>query len=335
MDYLKMSLEVAKTIGQPLDINHPVPVTLELICNVGTAEPGERVRYFSNLDAEVDEIYTIASDGSLHPYKVSPVLSAEVTFSSYTSLLDYILLDEVINGISGDAGKGNEDLEVFARKKRAITRALDKREVKSVLDGVMSAATEVAIGSGTVDIYDYIVDCVQALEDYGDNYVLLVGSKVKNKMDVYDKENAKGFNYRIGLYEYLKSAGITVKKVFGSLRIGLGAASGGAPTSVTNPAFLDTNKLIMVAKNSTIVDGLPITFIRRKLGANLAGLMGVDVDTAQRAIGVGDAPTVVAGSNVLGFNIWAYESNAIVITNPKAIVKSPDLAAVLAVIPSA
>lgn len=334
MDYLKMSLEVAKTIGQPLDINHPVPVTLELICNTGTAEPGERVRYFSNLDAEVDEIYTIASDGSLHPYKVSPIQSAEVTFSSYTSLMDYILLDEVINGISGDAGKGNEDLEVFGRKKRAITRALDKREVKSVLDGVMSAATEVAIGSGSPDIYDYIVDCVQALEDYGDNYILLVGSKVKNHMDVYDKVNAKGFNYRIGLAEYLKNAGITVKKIFGKLQTGTGAAAGAAPTSVTNAVFLDTNKLIMVAKNSTIVDGLPITFIRRKLGAALAGLMGVEVDTAQRAIGVGDAPTVVAGSNVLGFNIWAYESNAIVLTNPKAIVKSPDLTAVLAVVAS-
>jgi len=327
MDYLKMSLEVAKTIGQPLDINHPIPVALALIANIDTAEPGERVRYFDDIDAGVDEIYTIDSDGILTPHKVSPNLSAEVTFSSYTSQLDYILLDEVINGISTDAGKGNEDLAVFARKKRSITRSLDKRELKSALDGIASVATEVAVASGTVDIYDYIVDCVQALEDYGDNYILLVGSKVKNKMDVYDKENAKGFNYRVGLYDYLKSAGVTVKKIFGKLRTG-------TPASPVDAVLLDPYKLIMIAKNSTLADGLPITFIRRKLGANLAGLMGVDVDSAQRAIGVGDAPTVVEGTNRLGFNIWAYESNAMVLTNKKAIVKSPDLTAVLAVIPS-
>jgi hypothetical protein len=51
--------------------------------------------------------------------------------------------------------------------------------------------------------------------------------------------------------------------------------------------------------------------------------MGADVDSAQRAIMVGQVPVIVEVSgikeNVLGYSVYGYESVVIAVKNPKAI----------------
>ena len=93
--------------------------------------------------------------------------------------------------------------------------------------------------------------------------------------------------------------------------------------------LLDTNKFILVANNSTIAEGKPLWFVRRRINPEIAKLMNADVDKAQRAVFVDPAPTQVTNTERLGFGVYAYESIVMANTNYKAIVKSADLSAIL------
>ena len=82
---------------------------------------------------------------------------------------------------------------------------------------------------------------------------------------------------------------------------------------------MDTKKAVLIAKNSRIAEGKPIKFVRRKIGAEIAKLMGADVDSAQRALMVNPTPVNVSGTNTLAYGVYGYESVIFTITNPYAI----------------
>jgi energy-converting hydrogenase Eha subunit A len=71
-------------------------------------------------------------------------------------------------------------------------------------------------------------------------------------------------------------------------------------------------------------------FIRRKINAEVAKLMGAEVDKAQRALIVNPTPVNVGGVNTLAYGVFGYESLIWAIVNPYAICKSGDLSAYLA-----
>ena len=82
---------------------------------------------------------------------------------------------------------------------------------------------------------------------------------------------------------------------------------------------MDAKKIILLAKNSRIAEGKPIKFVRRRISAEIASLMGADVDKAQRAIVVTNTPTIVSGTNKLAYGVYGYESVIFCITNPLAL----------------
>jgi hypothetical protein len=234
---------------------------------------------------------------------VSAVAPATLTFSGLQSKLEYVLIDEILPAA---------DQNALARKKVAITRAMDKQELKRILDAVLLVASqEVTLDSGE-DLYDGIVKMVHKVEDYADNYVLLCGSTIKEKIDVYDKVNADNFNYRVGLTEMLAKFGITVIKVIGSVNGGKVLANG---------------KCILVGRNSSLAQGKPITFVRRLMSPEIAKLM--NSESAERAISVAQAPTVINadGKNTLGYAVFGYESIIETITNYRALSWSDELGA--------
>ena len=148
----------------------------------------------------------------------------------------------------------------------------------------------------------------------GDGYVLLCSSQVKSKLDTYDKDNVGSFNYRIGIDETLRRLGIEVMKIFGKVELTVGGGE---------QSLISDNYMILVAKNSRITAGKPIKFVRRKISADIAKLMGADVDSAQRAIFTNPTPVNVPGvGNVLAYGVYGYESVVFAITNPKGIVVS-------------
>lgn len=293
----RVDLTIAQVLGAPIDPNLKVPVALAEIAEIETAQPGDLVRIFNNSaeDVQEDVIYSVDANGGLTINKVSPVAPATLTFVGLQSKLDYVLIDEILPAA---------DQNALARKKAGITRAMDKQEVKRICDAILGIPSQEVTQASGEDLYDLIVKMGHLVEDYGDNCVLLVGSAVKEAIDTYDKENADNFHYRVGIKEYLAEAKIKVIKMTGK---------------VNGSAILATAKLILVARDSTLAIGKPITFVRRLMSPEIAKLM--NSESTERAISVAQAPQVInaSGKNTLGYGVFGYESIIETITNYRAL----------------
>ncbi len=319
-DERKINLEIAKLIGEPINPALPVPVALSEIADLGTAEAGEKVWYFASEDSDVDEIYEVnTSTGKIVLIKKDPLSDTQLTFTGLNSRKQYVLLDTVLS---------SPDVDVLARKKGSISRGMDKLELKRILDALIALG---AVGTITPDsgedLYDVIMKAKHALEDYGDNYVLLCGSTVKEAIDNYDKKKAGTFNYNVTLPTKLRELGIKVIKIFGQVKTG--TSTNNENDSGTLSRLLDTNKFIIVARDSTIAKGKPVIFVRRRIPAEIAKMMGAGVDNAQRMLSVSSDTTNVAGTDTLGYSVYGYESVVLAITNARAIKKSADLSSIL------
>ena len=319
-DERKINLEIAKLIGEPINPALPVPVALSEIADLGTAEAGEKVWYFASEDSDVDEIYEVnTSTGKIVLIKKDPLSDTQLTFTGLNSRKQYVLLDTVLS---------SPDVDVLARKKGSISRGMDKLELKRILDALIALG---AVGTITPDsgedLYDVIMKAKHALEDYGDNYVLLCGSTVKEAIDNYDKKKAGTFNYNVTLPTKLRELGIKVIKIFGQVKTG--TSTNNENDSGTLSRLLDTNKFIIVARDSTIAKGKPVIFVRRRIPAEIAKMMGAGVDNAQRMLSVSSDTTNVAGTDTLGYSVYGYESVVMAITNARAIKKSADLSSII------
>ena len=303
-------LEIAKLIGQPINIQLPVPVELGAIADTFTAEVGEKIWRYTAFDNALDTCLSVDANGAITLVKRTPTGDAELTFDGLNSKMEYVLIDDILSE--------TDNVQVLARRKESITRSMDKRELYAILTAILSndagKLPGVSIPEQTVvsanDLYDVIIGMKHQVEDYGDGFVLLVGSTVKEKIDTYDKDNVANFNYNITLATRLRELGIDIMKVFGNVEL----TDGGGET-----AIMDSKKLILVAKNSRIAEGKPIKFVRRKISPDIAKLMGAEVDSAQRAIIVNPTPVNKAGVNTLAYGVYGYESVIFTITNPKAI----------------
>ena len=314
-----MILEIASLIGQPINVQLPVPVELSAIADTFTANPGEKIWKFNALEEYADVILAVdTSNGVITPVKRSPLGIVEMTFSGLNSKLEYVLLDAVL---------ASPDTDVLSRRKESITRGMDKTELKVILDAIVNgtagympgASLPFAYAHSGADLYDVLVGMKHSLEDYGDQYVLLAGSRVKEAIDLYDKANVATFRYNVTLPAKLRELGIEVMKIYGKVSDNTGE---------TTDYLLDPFKCILVAKNSRIAEGKPVKFVRRKITPEIAKLMGAEVNEAQRAIVVNPTPVNVAGSNTLAYGVFGYESVIFAITNTKAIC-SADLTGVI------
>lgn len=303
-------LEIAQLIGQPINAQLPVPVELSAIADTFTAEPGEHVWRYENLDADVDVILDVDSNGLITPKKRTPLNDIELSFKGMNSKLEYVLVEDVLNKV---------DTNALARRKESISRGMDKRELKAILDAILTPSAtyfpankadsnEVTVTSG-MDLYDVIVAMKHKIEDYGDNFVLLAGSQVKEKIDTYDKDKVTTFQYNIALTSRLKEMNIEVMKIFGKVS---------SVTGESETVLLDAKKMVLVARNSRIAEGKPIKFVRRRISPEVAKMMGAEVDQAQRALVVNPTPVQDSG-NRLAFGVYGYESVIFCITNPYAL----------------
>jgi hypothetical protein len=301
---------IAKVIGQPIDSALPTPVIVSEIADVETAEPGEDVYTFTAYDDNVDTIYTAGDSGELVSVKKSPAGATLLNFAGLQTDLAYVTINEILN---------SKDQTALARKKAAITRAMDKQEVVRMIAAIGAIVSQQVVGNGGgLDLYDTILALVHKIEDYGDSYVLLVGSGTKEAIDTYDKDNVTNFQYRIGIKETLANFGIKVIKVVGSVKLDAGAYS----------PILDSKSGILIALNSQLKVGKPCLFVRRKISPEIAQGMGINPDEAFRLISVAQTPTVINNSkNILGYGVFGYENLIEAIVNYKAIAWCSDMIA--------
>ena len=300
MDYNTLVEKACVYLGQPVDPNLKVPVALGEVADVTTVPAGEIVKVFDD-DTATDNIYTVNANGVISVHKLSKAAASELTFAHYNTKLEYILVNELLDA---------EDQGYLMRKKASFTRALDKLEVKRVVT-LCESLTNQAVLQGSGDVFDVIRAMLEKIEDYGDNYILLVGTTTNSLINSYDKDNADNFHYDVGLKKWLVDNKITPIKLVGKLNV-----DGGGE----NP-LIGSDDAILIARNSSIADGKPIKFVRRMIDPAIAEMMGVKPDEAQRAIFISNTPVPVsAGSlNTLAFGAYAYESVILACTNSRAI----------------
>lgn len=308
--YSGLHMEVAQLIGEPINPQLPVPVELREIADTFTANAGEHVWRYQNLDETADVVLDVDVNGLITVVKRTPLNDVELTFKGKNSKLEYVLVEDVLNKVDTDA---------LSRRKESISRGMDKAELKMILDAILTPTNAVfpanEVGGYAVvvesgdDLYDVIMKAKHGVEDYGDNYVLLAGTTVKEKLDTYDKDNVTGFNYNITLQARLQALGISVMKIFGKVSVASNEAE---------VALMDSKKFILVARNSRIAEGKPIKFVRRRINPEIAQAMGASVDNAQRALIVNPVP-VQDNGNRLAFGVYGCEWIIFCITNPKAI----------------
>jgi hypothetical protein len=158
----------------------------------------------------------------------------------------------------------------------------------------------------------------QKVSDYATDYILLVASDVMDAIERYDKENVSNFNYKMSILDEIAKLGISkIVKVLGETRF-----------DASTDKVLAAGKAILVGRNSHLVAGRPIHFLRRKFEKEVAELSGAG-EGAVRLIEVVKTPIVInaAGKNTLGYGVFGYESVIQVLTNYRAVSWSADIIA--------
>lgn len=332
-------LEISKLIGEPINLSLPVPVEISAIADEEIVDPGEKVWVYDAYDTDADEILDInPTTGAITIVKRTPMVDTELTFKGLQSPLEYVLATAVL---------GSPDTQVLGRKKERISQAMDKLELRCILNAIVDGKTPGMTGGTAVledsvqspslasgdDLYDVIIKMKHLVEDYGDQYLFLAGSTIKEKIDTYNKDYASTFQYNVDMPVTLKNLGIDVLKIFGTVKWTGGlhnVGAGGYADDSGVTALLNATKAVLIARNSRVASGKPIKFVRRRIPADMAKLMGADVDKAQRALLVNPMPINNAGVPTAGYGVYALESIIWAITNPNSIVKSGDLTSYLA-----
>jgi hypothetical protein len=299
-----LSLEIAKILAPVIDPSVPVSPVLGEISDYDTAEAGEMVYKFTSYDTAGDTLRTVGAAGSINVVKITPKTPTLVSFTGIQTDLDYVLEDEVLN---------SPDLSALARRKDAHARAMDKKELKEALDLILAVSAQEVVQGSADDIYLIIEAMIAKCEAYGDNGILLVGTDVFRAIRKYDRANADSFNYKVSVKELLADNGIELQKIAEEATYVL---NGGSATKV-----LAADKAILVMRRSTIANGKPLQFIRRKINPALAEEMGVEVDKAFRATLVSKEPQYVNSTDgiVLGYGTHMYESRICALINEKAV----------------
>lgn len=350
-----LALEISKLIGEPINPQLPVPMELTQIADTFTAEPGEHVWRYSALDSYSDDSLDVDTNGVITVVRRTPLHDVELSFKGLNSPLDYVLVEDVLNRV---------DTNALARRKAAIARGMDKIELKLILDAMFNTysgttfdrntntylpltdakvypSNQMVVGGNNPgilvatsgwDLYDVILAAKHDIEDYGDNFIMMAGRTVKEKIDTYDKDHVTTFRYNITLSQKLKELGIDIVKIFGKISLTVSADATGNAQSESDVPLLDYKKFILVARDSRIAEGKPVKFVRRNVSPDIAKQMGAEVDNLQRVLIVNPTPVqqIISGTrqSVLAYGIYGYESIIMFIANPKAI-KAVDCSAII------
>jgi hypothetical protein len=297
------ALELSRIIGEPLNPLKPFTDVVSIIAETDTAEPNEYVYYFDVL-AETDEVYTLASTGAITTEAVSTDTPTAFTFVDIGTKEFTVSLPALAN--SKEA--------VLARKLRTINNSLDLYE-NSYMFSLMSTASGTSgfqntLTSGTMTFnYANLIQMLQDIVDYADNYTLFVGSTIDRDMLLWNWNDNK---YQ-SILDAFKDLGVT------KIRMGHGDL---AIDSATGARPLTSNTAYLVGTSTTV--GKPMLFVRKKL--NDIDLLGAalkqDGTKPQRLVFASPNPITTAGSSgtrYLAVGLTGYENIVAACINPYAV----------------
>jgi len=297
-------LEVARIIGEPKDPRKPYPNLIENICEIDTANPEDYIYYFDAIQ-DTDKVYVITSTGEVTQENVTPDTPTQITFADAASPEYYIKITDLLS----------KKEDVLARKNKTINRALNAYEIQTVIGLMSTAASGVShtntLGSGyTRFSFPHLIDMLEQVQDYGDNYTLVLGATVDKDIKLWDWNDNK--------YHSLKEAleDLNIERV----RISLAGSAAqytkdGAATDV-----LAANTAYLVAKDTEM--GKPLLFVRKKLDTvkALGGVIAEGQPAPERYVFMSPNPITVTGSaRYLAVGVTGFEEIAAAVVNPYAL----------------
>lgn len=272
MDKSYSQLEYAKILGEPLHPEKRYTQLVDLVCQTDTADPDEYVYYYDVL-MESNKIITITGTGKLTTENVTPDSPTQFTFIDVASPEYYVKVTDLASSKEATLG----------RKLRTINRALNAYENNYIVDlaaaGALSSGHQHDLhGSDTKFTYARLIDMLQDVIDYGDNYALLVGATIDTDIKLW--------NYDENKYHSLLAAftdlGIVKVRVSGSVTIDDSATS-----------MLSSTKAYLVAKDTEV--GAPFLFVRKRLNDIdlLGGAIKQNGERPERLVFVSPNPIAV------------------------------------------
>lgn len=293
-------ISIAKIIGEPLDPKKANAKVIEAICDISITSAGEDLYKF-DVDEDVKEVYVLAdATGNVTSAQVTRLTESSVAFVDLASREYFVALYDLYRA----------KYDMLGKKKKAITRSLNAKEILMVLNVGLAAAAgagnDLQSGAGEKFKYPDMVALLEKVQDYGDGFVLVCGAEIYHDMIMWDYDENK--------YHSLKDALADL----GIERIRISGTADVATDGAGAVKLLDPKKALLVATN-TEVGIRPLSFSRRELPADFIGLDETK-DTAKQRITIVTPAVYPAGANRKpAVAIVAFESLAAVGTNGKAV----------------
>ena len=313
-------LEVARIIGQPLDPRKPYPQLVSALCETDTSEPEEYLYYFDCL-VNTEKVIVITASGAVTQENITPDSPVQIAFTDLATPEYYVKFTDY----------ANRKEQVLARYNRTINRALNSYEtykVVQMLDACIDSGAvtpnvsgytgqDITLGSGfTRFSFPHVIDMLEAVQDYGDNYTLVLGAQ--------PAKDIKLWNWNDNKYQSVSQAFADLN--IETVRISLAGAAatfgfdddGSGGTVSTD--ILATNKAFMVAKDTEL--GKPLLFVRKNLDSikQLGGVISNDGTMPQRLVFTSPNPITVTGTaRYLAVGVTGYEQIAGAVKNPLAV----------------
>ena len=285
--------EMARIIGTPLDPRKPVADVINLIADKEPdASPDEYLFYF-DVNEDVKYVYALAHDGTVTKVDVTVNSPNAITFTKTQSPVYNIQIVDL----------NSAKFDVIAKKRKAVTNALDNKEVYDVLNIALAAATSsgntftLDSGKSYLD-FPKILEMYNAIAPYGDNYVLIVGSTVDSD---------------IVLTDYRENKNQSVLSMLDKLNIKRVKITGTVKVDGSDKEVLDPNKAILVA-TSTLA-GKPLSFGRKKLVPGTAINSNIDPKLRLNVV----VPAIPKNGESPSVGVWGYGEIQCVAKNSKAV----------------
>lgn len=304
------ALEVAKIIGEPKDPRKPYPKIIDSICETDTAEPEDYTYYFDAL-VDTDKIYVITSNGAVTQENVSPDTPSLLSFTDVATPEYYIKLTDYLN----------RKESIFARKNATINRAMNAYEIYKIITLLAAAASgtgnQNTLGSGyTRFSYPHLIDMLEEVQDYGDNYKLVIGSQCDKDLKLWDWNDNKYMSLTRAFEDLnIEKTRISLAGSAAQFSVDLDNSGGVVATDI-----LGSTKAYLVAADTEL--GKPLVFVRKKLDSikQLGGVISEDAPAPERLVFTSPNPvSVTGGSRYLAVSLTGYEQMTAATTNPYAI----------------
>ena len=277
--------EFSKLANLPYDAELPIARVIESVFKTDSVAKGEDYEYFTPT-IETKKVYTV-TNGSVTQEAVTPGSESELSFSSYDSPVYYVYIEKLL------AAK----YDPIAIKTKVAMEALDRKEIKAVLDlliaGAEGESNTFALDSGdTVIDFEKVVDMVRSVAKYGTKLVFISGADVTTDvvlMDYNDDKNREVSLAKAGVAEWIKIENYTYND--------------GSTQTV-----LASDKALLVATSDSD-DQKPGDFVRRKVDS-------IDGNGEKERVAITAGPGHFVGSaRKLAYAITVFEQFGAVLKN--------------------